>query len=259
MTSNKGTLIIGTTPRGLQAALTLASCGRKVTLVEKDSRIDRAPGNWSGKGRRWNQYLYTQISYHPLIEKFTETEVRDIRETGDGVEVEILHKPQWVLPDLCVDCQKCLASCPVELPSGEKPIFELKAPFSMVIDKREKAPCRMACPLGMNPQGYVALISQGRFEEAYNLITDTNPLPGICGRVCNHPCEKECRRGEMDEPIAICALKRFAADEAAKSKKSKDNKKAISSLKGPKVAIVGSGPSGLTAAHELAGAGFGPP
>jgi NADPH-dependent glutamate synthase beta subunit-like oxidoreductase len=125
----------------------------------------------------------------------------------------------------------------------------------MAIDKRKEAPCRSACPIDMNPQGYVALIAQERFEEAYDLIRDKNPLPGICGRICHHPCETDCRRQEVDEPLAICALKRFAVDEA--KKKQKDASLAgASPPKGPRVAIIGSGPAGLTAAHDLAKAGF---
>lgn len=257
MTSKKGILIIGADLQGLQAALTLAHLGRNVTLVDKNIEIAAPPGNWSDKGKRWNQYLYTQVLYHPLIELLTQTEITQIKEAGGGVEIELFQGPMWVSPDLCVDCGKCIVSCPVELSNGYKPLFELSGPSTMTIDKREKAPCRTACPIGMNPQGYIALIAQERFEEAYELILDTNPLPGICGRVCHHPCETACRRQEIDEPVAICALKRFATDEAGKKIK-KPGKGDTSFPEGPRVAVIGSGPAGLTAACDLARAGFRP-
>ncbi len=257
MTLDKGILIIGATPQGLQTALTLAQFGRKVTLIDRASEIDKAPRRWSDKGKRWHRHLLTQSSYHPLIELHTETEVKELKEGKNGVRAKLLQKPRWVLPDLCVDCEKCLLACPVDLPSGGKPLFLVTFPTSMAIDKRKEAPCRSACPIDMNPQGYVALIAQERFEEAYDLIRDKNPFPGICGRICHHPCEAVCRRQETDEPIAICALKRFAADEA--NKKRKNASLAGASLpKGPRVAIIGSGPAGLTAAHDLAKAGFRP-
>ena len=257
MTSPKGILIIGANLQGLQAALTLARLGRNVTLIDKNIEIAAPSKRWSDKGKRWNQYLYTQVIYHPLIELLTQTEIIQIKEAGGGVKIKLIQGPMWVSYDLCVDCGKCLVSCPVDLSNGFKPLFELKAPTFMAIDKREKAPCRTACPIGMNPQGYIALIAQGRFEEAYELILDTNPLPGICGRICHHPCETACRRQEIDEPVAICDLKRFAADEAGKKKK-KPGKKDVSLSDGPQVAIIGSGPAGLTAAYDLARTGFRP-
>ncbi|MGD8229407.1 MAG: FAD-dependent oxidoreductase, partial [Desulfobacteraceae bacterium] len=99
------------------------------------------------------------------------------------------------------------------------------------------------------------LIAQGRLEEAYDIIRDKNPLPGICGRICHHPCEAACRRQEIDMPIAICALKRFATDETQKKRKNA-SLPSESIPKGPRVAIIGSGPAGLTAAHDLVKAGL---
>ena len=212
MTSPKGILIIGANLQELQAALTLARLGRNVTLIDKNFEITAPSESSSDRGKRWYQYLYTQVLYHPLIEVLTQTEMTQIKEAEGGIKVELTQEPMWVSSDLCVDCGKCLGSCPVELSNGFKPLFEIKAPTSMAIDKRKKAPCTIACPIGMNPHGYIALIGQGRLEEAYDLILDSNPLAGICGRVCHHPCETACRRQEIDEPIAICALKRFAAD-----------------------------------------------
>ncbi|MGD2125116.1 MAG: FAD-dependent oxidoreductase [Desulfobacteraceae bacterium] len=255
MTLNKGILIIGAMPPGLQAALTLANLDRHVTLVETGFEIPPSPRKWSGKGRRWHQFLRSQVSYHPLIELLTETEATRIHEGVEGFDVELTQRPQWVLAHLCVDCQRCISACPVELPDGRKPIFERITPTSMAIDKREKAPCRSACPIGMNPQGYVALIAQQRFDEADDLIREVNPLPGVCGRICHHPCETACRRQELDEPIAICALKRFVADEARKNRKKRAPEE-VSPPYGPPIAIIGSGPAGLTAAHDLAKAGL---
>ena len=257
MTSNNGVLIIGATPQGLQAAVALAGLGRQVTLIERGFEVPPVPKSWSARGRRWYHYLCIQASYHPLISLSTETEITKISETANGVDVDMIQRPQWILPHLCVDCGRCVEVCPVERPDGRKPLFERTIPTTMAIDKREKAPCRAACPIGMNPQGYIAMIARGRMEEAYELIREVNPLPGICGRICHHPCETECRRREVDEPVAICALKRFAADQARKGER-QGPAKALPTSCGPRIAVIGSGPAGLTAAHDLAMAGLRP-
>ena len=116
------------------------------------------------------------------------------------------------------------------------------------------APCEHACPLNVDAVGYIALIAEGRFAEALSLIRQRNPLPAVCGRVCTHPCETKCKRGEVDEPIAINALKRFAADYGARFKVKTEV--SIAQPKGEKVAIVGSGPAGLNAAYHLARRGY---
>ena len=109
-------------------------------------------------------------------------------------------------------------------------------------------PCKLACPILTDVRQYVQLIAKRRFEEAFASIRGLNPLPRVCGRICTHPCETACKRGEVDEPIAIAALKRFAADGPWKR-----GYRAASSGKstGHKVAVVGSGPAGLAAAHDL--------
>lgn len=114
-----------------------------------------------------------------------------------------------------------------------------------------ESPCQNACPAGLDTHGYVALISEGRFGEALALIRERNPFPSVCGRICTHPCEFKCRRGETDDPIALRLLKRFVSDYMSTAPKPYQK-----SPRGAKVAIVGSGPSGLTAAYHLAMLGY---
>ncbi len=114
--------------------------------------------------------------------------------------------------------------------------------------------CQVACPAGVNVKAYVGLIGAREFDRALEVVLETNPLPGICGRVCTHPCEAECRRAEVDAPVAIRLLKRFIADYAL------SQGKFPSLTERPKrehrVAVVGSGPAGIAAANDLARLGY---
>jgi NADPH-dependent glutamate synthase beta subunit-like oxidoreductase/NAD-dependent dihydropyrimidine dehydrogenase PreA subunit len=119
-------------------------------------------------------------------------------------------------------------------------------------------PCMMACPAHTNAGRYVGLIAEGRFEEAYRYAREPNPLASICGRVCAHPCETACRRGAIDRPIAIRALKRFLTERhGAESRRPLDVNAGRAHKKLPfKIAVVGAGPVGLSAAHDLALLGY---
>jgi formate dehydrogenase (NADP+) beta subunit len=118
-------------------------------------------------------------------------------------------------------------------------------------------PCMMACPAGTNAGRYVALIAEGRFEEAYRYARDPNPMASICGRVCAHPCETACRRGAIDKPISIRALKRFLTERYGPESRSPLEVRRAPVARMPyRVAIVGSGPVGLSAAHDLARMGY---
>ena len=113
------------------------------------------------------------------------------------------------------------------------------------------APCRLACPAGVDIQGYLALIARGQYREAEALIKESIPMPAVIGRVCPHPCEEACRRNLVDEPLAICSLKRFAADQGFLMN-GEPHTPAKHPDSGFKVAIVGAGPAGLAAAYYLA-------
>jgi NADH-quinone oxidoreductase subunit F len=112
-----------------------------------------------------------------------------------------------------------------------------------------EAPCSHTCPAGVNVPRYIRLIADKRYDEALAVIREAIPFPSVCGYVCFHPCETKCRRGLIDEPIAIRELKRFAADHA---KGLPVVKEAMAKPSGKSVAVVGSGPAGLTAAYYLA-------
>ncbi|UCH34565.1 MAG: NADH-quinone oxidoreductase subunit NuoF [Armatimonadota bacterium] len=119
-----------------------------------------------------------------------------------------------------------------------------------------RSPCQHTCPVGVDVPGYVELIAAGRFAEATDLVRERNPFPSICGRVCTHPCESKCLRGQLDEPIAIASLKRFTADAAARSGHKWQPELAPSN--GRRVAIIGGGPAGLNAAYHLRKRGYAP-
>ncbi len=118
--------------------------------------------------------------------------------------------------------------------------------------EEKRAPCQAACPIQVDARGYVALISEGKFDEALALVREKNPFPGITGRICSRPCEKVCRRGGADQPVAINLLKRFLADREGQLKVDITT----GEEKGERVAIVGSGPTGLMAAYELRKRGY---
>ncbi|MBN2516124.1 MAG: FAD-dependent oxidoreductase, partial [Deltaproteobacteria bacterium] len=114
-----------------------------------------------------------------------------------------------------------------------------------------KSPCQHACPIGMDVPSYIALIRAGRLEDAYKVMLRTNPFPSVCGRVCDHQCQSKCRRSMLDEALAIKFLKRFITDNAIRPEV-----EPIPVTRKEKIAVVGAGPAGLTAAKDLALRGY---
>ncbi len=114
-----------------------------------------------------------------------------------------------------------------------------------------KSPCQHTCPAGMDVPAYIALIRAERFSDAYKVMLRTNPFPSVCGRVCDHKCQAKCRRGNLDEPLAIKFLKRFITDNAPRPQTA-----AMPVTRKEKIAVIGGGPAGLTAARDLALRGY---
>jgi NADH-quinone oxidoreductase subunit F len=125
-----------------------------------------------------------------------------------------------------------------------------------VCDALMISPCQHTCPVGINIPKYVAQIAAGEYLEAVNTIRERNPFPAICGRICHHPCEGRCRRGELDDPVAIRALKRFAADWYFDHVKELPPPERFPQTHSQKVAVVGAGPTGLSCAYFLAQMGY---
>lgn len=121
-------------------------------------------------------------------------------------------------------------------------------------ETRPYSPCRAACPAHTDVQAYVWLISQGRYNEAFDVITAPNPIASVCSMICHHPCEQACRRCGVDEPLAIRHLKRFAIEKSLDYRRAK--RRLVQKTRGKSIGIIGSGPSGLTAARDLAAIGY---
>jgi NADPH-dependent glutamate synthase beta subunit-like oxidoreductase/coenzyme F420-reducing hydrogenase delta subunit/NAD-dependent dihydropyrimidine dehydrogenase PreA subunit len=121
-------------------------------------------------------------------------------------------------------------------------------------ETRPYSPCRAACPVNTDVQAYVGFIAQGRYNEAFEVIRSVNPIASVCSMICHHPCEQACRRCAVDEPLAVRPLKRFTLERAADYRRSK--RRLVKKTKGKSIGIIGSGPSGLTAANDLADLGY---
>ncbi|MFP4284864.1 MAG: 4Fe-4S binding protein, partial [Desulfovermiculus sp.] len=153
----------------------------------------------------------------------TNAEVMGVQGQPGRFSVRVHQHPRYVDTAKCTSCGECAKVCPVDLPnsydlglSGRKAAYKLYAqaiPGAYAIEKGDKAPCRLACPAGLNVQGYVQMVKQGKYKEALQIIMQELPLPGILGRICPAGCEDACRRAELDEPLAIRSLKRLAADQ----------------------------------------------
>lgn len=179
--------------------------------------------------------------------------------TANWMRVSTIERGKYPNPflafnvNLCLHCgnASCIAACPAEA------ISKQEADGIVVVDRekcsgRDKCgyPCSHECPAGNDVLGFVSLIKEGKYAQAWRLIIENNPFPGVCGRVCFHPCELACTRSQVDEPLAIHALERFASEYSHLVPPFTVERKK------QRVAIVGSGPAGLSCAYHLVRCGY---
>ncbi|NQT71333.1 MAG: FAD-dependent oxidoreductase [Chloroflexi bacterium] len=246
-------LVVGGSIEGVQAALDIANSGLQVTIAEESSSI----------GQSVDLFLQPKLleaANHPNINILTGTDITNLEGERGSFHVRFLEHPRYVDTDVCTSCGRCEQSCPVVVtgPRGSKahkaihfPQSGLKSvPSTCMIEKTGIAPCTAACPAGINVQGYVALISKGKLREALDLIREAVPFPHILGRVCTHPCEDVCTRRRVDQPLAIASLKRYLAD-MEPSQYTLMPTDVVAPDTPSRVAIIGSGPAGLTCAWDL--------
>ncbi|MEF8983530.1 MAG: FAD-dependent oxidoreductase, partial [Bacteroidales bacterium] len=278
---NGSVLVLGGGIAGMQAALDSAELGLKVYLVEKEPAIG---GNMAKLDKTFptNDCAMCMISpklvetgRHLNIEVISYADLVGLEGEAGNFTVTVNKKARYVDEEKCNGCGECEPECPVERRdsfngelSDRKAIYRLypqAIPNVFTIDKSgDPPPCRGTCPAGVNVQGYIALIAKGKFLEALDLIRESMPFAGVCGRICHHPCEGNCNRSEIDEPVSVRNLKRFAADyEKELLEKGESIERSAGEMQEPppqqksgKVAVIGGGPAGLTCAHDLVKKGY---
>lgn len=265
-------LIVGGGIAGMESALTLGDMGYKVLLVEKEASI-------GGKMILLSKVFPTldcsscistpkmaSTAHHPNVTVLTSSEVGEIAPRSNGGFLARINKrATFVDPTKCTGCADCEFACTVAVSDAAN--FDLVAhraahiiypqavPKIARITRPGSSPCSATCPGGVKAHGYVSLVRAGKYEEAFNLHMEDAPLPGTLSRACYAPCEDECTRGKLEGPVSIRGIKRFMVDYYYE-RHPEPEYGPPEKLLDKKVAIVGSGPSGLTTAYHLARKGY---
>lgn len=261
-------MIVGAGIAGMETAASLGDMGYKVLLVEKKSSI-------GGKAILLSKVFPTldcascivtpkmsAAAHHPNIDPLVYTEVDSIVRNDNGTFAVNMHKKaSYVDFDACTGCGQCEEICTVTVPDeynynlvtrrvAHIP-FPQAVPKKAVIDRRGEAPCTFTCPGNVKASGYISLVRAGRYKEAFNLHLENAPLVGCLARACYAPCESECTRCDKDETVHIRGIKRFMSDYYYDEHPEPEYGPVENQLE-TKVAVVGSGPAGLSAAFYLA-------
>jgi len=260
-------LVIGGGYEGLTAALDCANEDEEVFFVLRTADI----GGLFSKlhlvdGKHPSDILAPLIEQikenenNQNIHVFTNSVIERVDVENQGFKVTVRRNPIRIDATKCDSCGECWKICPVSVPDrynewliGRNAIYapEDALSYSYAIE-RETPFCQATCPVSLDIRGYVGLIADGKFKEAYDLIREKVPFPGVLGRVCTHSCEDRCKRGLVDEPISIAKLKRFVADHVYDIYGDFVIKpEHVPATTGKRVAVIGAGPAGLSAAYDL--------
>lgn len=262
------TLIIGGGIAGQEAALNLADMNHKVLMVEKGLSI-------GGKMIQLSKVFPTldcaacittpkmsETARHPNISMMLNSEIKSIEKRENEFNIKVAKHPRYVIQENCTGCQGCEMVCPEVRAdeyncnlAGRKVAyipFSLANPRIATIERdNTSAPCINECPGGVKAYGYITLARNGQYEEAMKLHLEDIPFPGSLGRACYSPCQNACSRAVLDSPVDIRKIKRYFSDLYYK-KYPTAPKVEITKKSGKRIAVIGSGPAGLTAAYHLA-------
>jgi len=262
-------LVIGGGYEGITAALECANDEKEVFFVLRTSDL----GGLFSKlhlvdGKHPSDILaplIEQIKENEKIQVFTNSVIERVEGENPRFKVTVRRNPIRIDATKCDSCGECWKICPVSVPdrynewqSNRNAIYtpEAALSYSYAIE-RETPFCQATCPVSLDIRGYVGLIADGKFKEAYDLIREKVPFPGVLGRVCTHPCEDRCKRGLVDEPISIAKLKRFVADHVYDIYGDFELKpEHVPATTRKRVAVIGAGPAGLSAAYDLKSFGY---
>ena len=261
-------MVVGAGVAGMETAASMGDMGYRVLLVDKNASI-------GGRAILLSKVFPTldcascivtpkmaSVSHHSNVQLMTYSEVDGIVRNADGsFAVDLHRKASYVDFDVCTGCGKCEEVCTVTVPDeynydlvtrriAHIP-FPQAVPKKAVINRRGEAPCTFTCPANVKASGYVSLVRAGRYKEAFNLHLENAPLVGSLARACYAPCESDCTRGDKEGTVHLRGIKRFMADRYYAEHPEPEYGPVENQL-ATRVAIVGSGPAGLSAAFYLA-------
>ena len=267
-------LVCGGGIAGIQASLDLADSGFKVYLLEhtaaiggRMAQIDKTYPTGDCSMCILSPRL-VECARNRNIEIITLADLEGVSGGPGNFKVKIRQHPRYIDAKKCDACGDCEAVCPVNLPSefdcglGRRKAASLPYPQAIpsiysITKSSGQAPCKSFCPAGVNVQGFIALTASGKYREAYELIRQRCSLPAVSGHICRHPCQDKCNRAEIDESVAIRNLERFVADYVDANPDQYPGFELPAAVADRKVAVIGGGPAGLTAAMDLALMGYG--
>ncbi|MCL1895912.1 MAG: FAD-dependent oxidoreductase [Clostridiales bacterium] len=267
----KPVMVVGGGIAGIQASHDLAEMGIPVFLVEKSPSI-------GGRMAQLDKTFptndcsacilapkVTSCFNHPLVKTLSYSDLLEIKGEAPDLTAVVRRKPRFIDEEACKGCNDCFDTCPVTVKSefdmamGDRKAiykpFAQAVPNKAIIDKKGTSPCKFECPAHMDAHAYITLAGLGKYDEALGVIRRTTPFAGVLGRVCLHPCETNCTRQYVEEPLSIAGIKRFVADKQRKDK-GKIGIEVCAEQKDEKIAVVGSGPAGLNCAYKLALEGY---